>query len=339
VLGRAVLEKAARQGSAAALLRLGDLLAGRKEWAAAAERYAGAWARGPKDPLPLHLEGHALRQAGKEKEGRKCQERAHLLPLGNEPVRHAFADALARRGHLEAARRERDLLQKVSAPGSFYAGEALRQAAIDAADRKEYLKAADLHERAMLRCLDARIAFANTAAYVAVPHAVHSLRARGLAAAGRFDEALREVRLSQAALPADVDLPVGVVPELEKRGRKKEADELYAACLAEYEKLCRDYPRSAWAHNSAAWLAACCRRDLDRAREHALRAVELAPETAGYRDTLGEVYFQRGDKEKALAAARKAVELDPGKDYFRKQLRRIEAGDRRAALPAGDDGE
>jgi tetratricopeptide (TPR) repeat protein len=338
-LGRAYLEKAAAvQASPEPLLRLGDDLAARKEWPAAAERYAQAWARDPKDPLPLYLRGLALVQAGKEKEGRKWQEMAHLLPLGNEPVRNAFAEALARRGQLQAARRERDLLRKVSAPDSFYAGEALRQAALDAAGRKEYLKAADLHERAMLRCLDARISFVDAAAYVAVPHFVHRQRARGFAAAGRLEEMRREVQLCLAALPGDVDLPIGVVPELEKRGRTKEAEELYRGCRAVHEALCRDHPRSAWAHNSLAWLAACCRRDLDGALGHALKAVGLAPDTAGYHDTLGEVYFQRGDKEKALAAAHKAVALDPGNAYYRKQLRRIEAGDRRAELPStGED--
>jgi Flp pilus assembly protein TadD len=83
-------------------------------------------------------------------------------------------------------------------------------------------------------------------------------------------------------------------------------------------------------------LSACCGRNLDGALEHARKAVELAPDNAGYIDTLAEVYFQRGDKDKAVAAQRKAVELDPKKSYNRKKLARIEAGDPSKPRPPED---
>ena len=86
-----------------------------------------------------------------------------------------------------------------------------------------------------------------------------------------------------------------------------------------------------------AWLTACCRRELDKGLEHAQKAVALAPDAPGYHDTLGEVYFQRGDKEKALTAARRSAELDPKVEYYKRQIKRIEAGDPRAELPAQGD--
>jgi tetratricopeptide (TPR) repeat protein len=335
-LARSFLERAAQGGSAAALLRLGDHLAANKEWPAAAARYAEAWAKDPNDPLPLFLRGHALAQAGKEKEGDLWKERARLLPLGNEPVRHAFADALAQRGHMDEARRQSDLLVKLCQPGSFYAGDALRQTALEAAAR-DPLKAAELHEKAMLRALDVRISFQDAGAYVAVPGAVHRLRVRGLIAAGKLDEARKEIALCEAALPDDVELPCAAVPALEKAGRNKEADELFARCTALHEALCRDYPSSAREHNALAWLSACCRRDLEKGLEHAQKAATLAPQSAGYQDTLGEVHFQRGDREKALAAARRAAELEPKVDYYKRQVKRIEAGDPKAPLPPQDE--
>jgi tetratricopeptide (TPR) repeat protein len=332
-LAKTYLEKAAAQGSAAALLRLGDGLAAKKDWEGAAGRYAEAWAKDHNDPLPLFLRGHALARAGKEKEGALWMERARLLPLGNEQVRYTFAEALTDRGLTDEARRQRDLLIRLSQPGSYYTGDALRQSALDAAERRDYVKAADQHEKSMLRCLDVRIFFAEEGAYVAVPEAVHRYRARGLVAAGRLDEAQKEMALCEAALPDDVELPCLVVPALEKAGRRKEADELFGRCLALHEKQCRDYPKSAREHNALAWLCACCRRELDKGLEHAQRAVELTPDAPGYLDTLGEVYFQRGDKEKALAAARKCAELDPKAEYYKRQIKRIEAGDPKAELP------
>jgi tetratricopeptide (TPR) repeat protein len=113
---------------------------------------------------------------------------------------------------------------------------------------------------------------------------------------------------------------------------------VWGGAAAAYEKLCRDYPNCAWAHNSAAWLSACCRRDLDKALAHAEKAVKLAPDTAGHLDTLAEVHFQLGHKDKAVQLQKKVVQMGPKKEYFRLQLKRLEAGDPSAERPPeGDD--
>jgi tetratricopeptide (TPR) repeat protein len=86
-------------------------------------------------------------------------------------------------------------------------------------------------------------------------------------------------------------------------------------------------------HNSLAWLAARCRRQLALAENHAKKAVELAPDTPGYLDTLAEVQFQSGRKEAAIATMKRCIELDPDRPYYRKQLKRFEAGDPLADVP------
>jgi hypothetical protein len=333
-LARSCLEKAA---TPAALLRLGDLLAGHKKWERAAACYREAWDKDIREPLPLFLAGWALAQAGQAEEGKKLMEQAHWVPLADETSRYAFLGELGRRNHLEAARREADLLRRLSRPEGFYAGAALRRQALDAVGRKDYLAAARDYELAMLRCLHPYTTFVQPGAYVAVPALVHRLRAAGELTAGRIGAARREISLSQTDLPGGMDLAIGLVPQLERRGEKQDADRLFADVLAVYEKLCRDYPKCAWAHNSAAWLSACCRRNLDEALVHATKAVELAPDSAGHLDTLAEVHFQRGEKEKAVAVQKKVIELDPKKPYFRKQLRRLEAGDPSAERPPEDE--
>jgi predicted Zn-dependent protease len=332
------------------LLRLGDLLAGKKEWAKAAERYRQAWRKNASsndqlpgashtDPLPLYLAGDSLVKAGQEKEGTKLIEQSHWVLLGDARARFTFLRALAERGHVEAARRETDLLLRVSEPNTYFSGEALRRLALVAAARKDYLKAADGFEQSMLRCLHASTGFVQAGAYAAVPAQVHQLRAKGLLAAGKLDEAHKHIELALASLPGSVDLPSLLVPELERRGHKKEAAALFERSYEVHAKVCRDYPRCAWAHNSAAWLSACCRRNLDKALEHAQKAIELAPDNAGYLDTLAEVHFQRGDKDKAVALQKRVIELDPRKPYFRKQLKRLEAGDPSAERPPENDDE
>jgi tetratricopeptide (TPR) repeat protein len=333
-LGRGCLERAAKvSGAPWILVRLGDLHAERQQWQEAGGYYQRAWEKNKAEPLPLYLRGWALAQAGSKEEGQKLMDRAGWLPLGNEAVRYQLATDLARRGHTAAARRQRELLQQVSRPGSYYAGEALRQLGFDALDQKDYLKAADYHERAMLRCLQPEVSFVEHAAWVGVPYQVHRQRALGLLLAGRTDEAVKEIKLCQVLMPGVVDLPITLMPELEQRDRQKEADALFAGAFEAHEKWCADYPQCALAHNNLAWLAACCRRQLDKALEHARKAVELAPGHAGHLDTLAEVHFQRGDKDKAIELMKKCIEVEPKNNYFKKQLKRFEAGDPKAAIP------
>lgn len=344
-LARQCLEKG---DSPRTLLKLGDLLAGKKEWDQAARRYFQAAEKDRQQPssfqkahisqaLPLYLSGKALVQAGQEKEGRERIEQAHWLPLGNEVERAQFGDGLSRRGETEALRRENDLLLRLGQPNSYYVGDALRRLAIDAAERKDLLKAADYQERAVLRVMNPLVNFVSKAAYVGVPALICRQRASGLLLAGKTAEALPLIALCQEMMPGNVDLAILVAPALEAAGKKKEAEELFRKTIAVYEELCKEYPKCSWTHNSIAWTAACCKRDLDLGLEHARKAVELAPQNPGHMDTLAEVYFQRGDKAKAIETQKKVIELEPNRAYFRKQLKRIEAGDPKAPLPAEED--
>ena len=63
----------------------------------------------------------------------------------------------------------------------------------------------------------------------------------------------------------------------------------------------------------------------DAALEHARRGVELTPNNPGHMDTLAEVYFRRGDRQAAIEAAKKCVELDPLNKFYRTQLQRFES--------------
>jgi tetratricopeptide (TPR) repeat protein len=264
---------------------------------------------------------------------------AHWVPLGDDSLRQGFAEALAKRGWDEEARRERDLLFRTSRPGSFFAGEALRDVAVEALAHQDYLKAADCQERALLRCFSPNTSFVEDQAYIVVPHYIRRVRAQGLVVAGRIDEAHREIAACEALRPGNVDLPLRLLPGLEKRGLKEDADRVFGRALDAGRRVCADYPRSAWAHNNLAWLCAGCRRNLDEALEHARKAVELSPDHAAPLDTLAEVHFQRGEQARAVELMKKCIDLEPGSAYFRKQLKRFEAGDRSSQLPAGGDND
>src|SRR5207247_1580421 len=124
-------------------------------------------------------------------------------PLGDESARLAFATALAQRGHTDAGKQDNELLLRISAPASYYWGEAIRRATPEPHSAQDYIQAAENHERAMLRVLRNDINFVSSGAYVAVPALVHRQRATGLALAGKLDGALHEAAVAQSELPGD----------------------------------------------------------------------------------------------------------------------------------------
>src|SRR5262249_4329709 len=127
--------------------------------------------------------------------------------------------------------------------------------------------------------------------------------------AGRLDAAIEAERQYRSYLPRDTEPTIEVVRALDRANRKAHADRLCAEVRRQYRESCKAFPRSAWAHNQAAWLAARCGRQLNQALEHARKAVELEPERRNYLSTLAEVHFQRGERPAAMRLIRRCLEL------------------------------
>jgi tetratricopeptide (TPR) repeat protein len=332
-LAQSYLEKAGDDATDAALWQQGDFLAERKRWKEAAKRYRQGWEKDRLSASLLYLHGWALQQSGSAAEGEKIMERAHWLPLAREEVRSGLIQTLADRGLTEAAQRERQFLVRTGSFRSVYISNVLDDLSDDAVARKDYFQAADNYQRIGLIVQQVGAAYLENEAYLLVPARAHLYRACGLAQAGRVEEARKEAAVGLDALPGDADAVIALVAAFEKGGHKDEADRLFARVQALAAGWCKEYPQSAWCHNSLAWLSARCRRELDQGLEHASKAVELAPKNAGYWDTLAEVHFQRGDQAKAVELAKKCLELEPKSAQYRKRFQRFEAGDRDAPVP------
>ncbi len=251
-LARAYLEKV---GSARAWLRLGDLLAGKKEWDQSARWYYRAWEKDRKWPLPLYLSGKALVRAGQAQEGKQRMELAHVLPLGNDSIRRTFLSDLAARGHLEARRRQSELLFRLSEPGSITAWFAMQWIGLDAVQRgdnrehgREATLAASQMQRFLLRPQRADFIFRGGRPYVTGPAVASAVGAQALLLAGKVEQARPLIAAYLEATPADEFLALQIGPILSKLGLKKELDELYTRSTERDEKLCREFPRYAEAH-------------------------------------------------------------------------------------------
>ncbi|MFO0809806.1 MAG: hypothetical protein U0746_14380 [Gemmataceae bacterium] len=337
-------------------LKFGDLLAARQRYDEAAEAYAGAWQRDPSHTgassteyteytedarhqdatfLAPFLRGWSLMKAGKAKEARAQIDLAHRLPLGDVAQRGQLAAELLKRDLPEFAKHERDLIRKL---GWYPAWDSmLLPTCREAVVAKDFARAAECYDRIGLGLQANGRTFTDGGSYLSVPASARSYRARAALIAGKLDEA---IALADAALvlsPGYQDAAILLVPELEKRGRTIDAQALFRKAIAPYETLAKEYPKSAFAHNGAAWVGACCHRELDAALAHAKSATELAPTNAGYLDTLAEVHFQRGETAKAIEHMARCIDLEPKRAYFRRQMKRFESGDRNTPPPDEDE--
>ena len=314
---------AAPQPVPVAFVRLGDFEAEDGQWDAAATLYGRAWEMDRTRPLPLLLRGNALTRIGRVKEGRELIETAHLMPLADEAARHEVMVELDKRKLADEARRERDLIVRTAAFSSWYLGDALRRAGDEAYEKGEFASAAALWDRAFLDNQSKGTRFGDPWANFTMPSLVHRARALGLMRAGDFSAAVKEADLAMLYTPGDADALIAFVGELDKQGRKAEADDTYRRHTAPYRALCAAHPNSGQAHNQLAWAAAKSRRELDAALKHALRAVELDPEDAASLDTLAETHFQRGEYQKAIEAINRCIELEPKEKHHAEQLERF----------------
>lgn len=77
--------------------------------------------------------------------------------------------------------------------------------------------------------------------------------------------------------------------------------------------------------NALAWFTGTAGIYLDQALAAARRAAELEPGSAEILDTLAEVHFRRGEIAAAIADGERALALDPSSSYFKEQLARFRA--------------
>lgn len=299
-----------------------DLLAQEKRWADAAAWYRRAWDSDPNQYDAVFLEGYALQAAGQEAEGKARIGLARLLPLADGRRRLALADALRRRGLKDEAIREWELVLALGPFDDSATNDAAQQLG-NAISGRDDLRCVSLWERLTVSLMAGNRFIIRPEGYLQLRHVVNKVRARGLLTAGKVDEAIEPVRLALAAQPDEIELAIELCPRLEAAGRKDVADEIFNGNYAANEAVLADFPRSWQHHNALAWLSARCQRRLDDALAHAKEATRLAPTSAACQDTLAEVHFQRGEKEQAIAAAKRTLVLSPGDKFFQSQLKRF----------------
>jgi len=320
-LARTYFAEAAESDPAAAI-KVGDLEAASGDWAAAASSYEKAAKSASSAPLAIYLHGYALVKAAQPEAGEKHRKFASLLALAPD-ARQMLAAGLQERGLKTEAAEQFDLVSRTTSIDSPAAVNAAQQVG-NLVNGKEPLRAADCWQQLLLHVLGPTTNFNEVEGYLTLPQIMHKVRARALLAEGKPEQTVQQLDDALRMLPGDVRLTVEFVPKLDRAGQTASAERIFEQGFAAHQRVCEAFPASATYHNNAAWLAARSQRKLDEALALATKAIELSPDEAAYHDTLAEVHFQRGDRDAAVVAARKALELSGANQLFTARLKHFE---------------
>nr|WP_225937300.1 tetratricopeptide repeat protein [Myxococcus sp. RHSTA-1-4] len=130
---------------------------------------------------------------------------------------------------------------------------------------------------------------------------------------GRGTEALALLRDVVARTPRDEELLYVLGAAHERQGDVDGA-------LARMRAVLEVDPDHAPALNFLGYLMAQAGRDLDEAERKVLRALELRPDTGAFLDSLGWVYFRRGEYLRAVEALERASTLSPDEPVILEHL-------------------
>jgi tetratricopeptide (TPR) repeat protein len=303
-------------------LTYGRLLEDDQQHDAAAAAYLKVWENDVSQVVALHLCGKSLIAAGKAEVGMQKVETAGLLCL-DAAARRNLAFNLHERGFSADALPHYELAVRTGPAESWHISNAAENVG-NLIVKTEPLRAADLWERLQLYLLSPTANPTEFEPLLDIGRLVHKTRARGLLEAGKKDEALAEMKLCEQIAPGNIDLAEDMVPLLKAKGFAAEADDLYERAYAIHAPLAQKFPESPSLRNNVAWLSAISHQRLDEALVHAQKAVELSPSGPNYLDTLAEVYFQKGERPKAVEYAKKVLELAPSNKLFAERLKHFE---------------
>lgn len=160
----------------------------------------------------------------------------------------------------------------------------------------------------------------------------HFAEARTALAAGRIDEAIAAGKAASRFAGRDIDVVIDLVAMFDRAEQPKAADAVFEFAFELYGERADRHPHSTTINNQVAWMAARCRRGLDRAIVMSKRGVAAEPDRSSAVDTLAELYFQAGRTDEAIKQMQRCLELVPNSSYFNRQLVRFKAGDPMAKL-------
>ncbi len=327
------------------IVQLAGLQGLQEDWAKAAANYEKAWnlsldtakamvEAGGNVNLPFQIQsdylyraGMAWRKAGDAAKGDPMIKQARLICLGDINARHELALAMEQSGDNEMALEEWALIARLARLDESKGTWAFVHLA-GPLSKTDPGRAADYQERVTVARdqLNASVRESSQFTFnIQLRARAHQWRAQAHIKDGDLAKAEDSLKTYARVTPGNASIGEELLPMLEEVGQVELAYEYFQKTRALALEACELFPKSAMAHNNLAWLDARSRRNLDEAMRHAQQAVNLLPDTAAYMDTMAEVHFAKGDREKALDWSARAVKLTPHDQELLGQRKRFES--------------
>lgn len=281
------------------------------------------------DPQP---EWHAsvaasLRQAGRPEEAAKHDELVERLALGRDAIAIGVSYAFGQDHKRATEWWNRALLQLD--PDSHEFTGALQLGEATMMEEGRWLEAAAISE--------ARARVLVSSDLASSPDQTQMLVARGVRLNSDMARALAHLKEDRAGAletlanchrlyPNDSGIADNFFPALRKAGLMKEHDAWFKESWERIMAVVDAYPDADNTGNSAAWLASRARRNLDEAEAILEKSLAANPHQSAYLDTMAEIQFARGNREKAVAWSDQAVNFDPTDEMLRRQHERFRTG-------------
>lgn len=157
-----------------------------------------------------------------------------------------------------------------------------------------------------------------------IRHRIHSDLGRALANL-KTDRAESIALLDRCRqiCPNDGSMADHFYPSLRKAGLLREHNAWFDQAWRGITSVIARFPENENTYNTAGWMAARAQRNLDQAEEFLEKALAKSPDQAAYLDTMAEIHFAKGNRQKALAWSAKAVNYMPLDTMIRRQHERF----------------
>jgi len=342
-----------RNEAVAAMLRLIDLeknspellsqrliwLVREKEYEVFDEVSAGLSALFANNPLLLYDVAEVLADEDQQQRA----DRMAMLALKATPddatklVRHyQVATVLQQRGQFRWARQEYRYVIDSGKPGSevvvytqYFLGEMLHDQGLDSDAAKV------LEELVKVLRQPGQVTDLSVVGISGTRARMHFFAACHWAEENDTAEQRKSLDKALEADETDVDVLIAChrLPDQTPEYRQRISELIKQSAKKLQEKAARQ-PDIPTFYNQYAWLIGNTEGDMDKALQYSKKSLKLAPDNGGYLDTLGHVYFGRGEYEKAFETQTKAVEFEPHSgmiarklDVFRKKWEEEKAKD------------
>jgi len=285
------------------------MLSSLRRWEKLATLCAAIHQKTPGDLNNLTRYYIALRGLGETKKASAIFKKILLISLGDPETLNNIASVINRAGFSEKATELWQSALRMSTPGSLQFDNSINYLLFYTSSlykKNQWLVTSSIAEVAAQLTMRGQ---SNIRLYDALQIRFNADFPRGmhLLQSGHRSAAIAQLDTAHNLIPGAGILAEDFFPSLRNAGVDEKYEQWFTQSYQNMEHACRFYPLDHNTHNTTAWLASRSLRKLDSALIHAKTALSLRPNQAAYLDTMAEIYFAKGDREKAIQWSEKAV--------------------------------